>query len=353
MSWNPPNCPQCQTPTRFESPTRERPNSAAALAWTCHSCELRVLELIPLGVPDAEPGDCLNCGERLGADGRCPDCGVEHERLVARVRELCSLPPQAAAIEPLRERGLYRVALNAVDLRLQHDPRDAEALSLRGKLLLDLLHPAAAVPIFRRALAAGAEPGVTINLGVALADSGRRREAIEVYERFLTEHPEHPRRAIVLSNIGGCHSALGHPALGESYHRRAIACDPSHMATRWNLFANLVNRGCWAEAVAVIDDTLERVPLEPRERANLQAYRAEGLLRLGRHADALAAIDASLIADSGDADRQMTRARILVALGRLDDARLALLRVLERVPGSRPARELLGRILCVMRPRPN
>jgi predicted amidophosphoribosyltransferase len=112
-----------------------------------------VLELIPLGPTRPRPGHCLNCDDRLDAAGRCPDCKMKHQQLVARVHEHCGLPPQIERIQALRDQGLYRVALNAVHLRLQTNPDDVEALALCGRLLLELHRPAPAVAFLHRARA--------------------------------------------------------------------------------------------------------------------------------------------------------------------------------------------------------
>lgn len=87
--------------------------------------------------------------------------------------------------------------------------------------------------------------------------------------------------------------------------------------------------------------------LEPDEIENMQAYRADICLRLRRLDDALAAVDASLASDPEQPDRLFLRARILLALGQREQARLALSRVLARVPDARTARELLALITLV------
>jgi tetratricopeptide (TPR) repeat protein len=338
---------------RFDSPVPDGPPFTGGLSWICNACEASVLELILLGPARPQPGHCLNCDAVLGNADVCGECEVSHQELVERVREHCGLPPEATKIRALRELGLYRVALNAVHLRLLTNPDDHEALALCGRLLQDLHRPGSAVPFFRRAVALGAEADVQVNLGAALADSGKPREAIAIYQRILAERPAKQLRANVLTNLGGCHSALGNPRRGEAYHRRAIAADPEDLCSRWNLFANLHGQGRNREALEVVDQAMQLSVLEQDEIENIQAYRAELLIRLGRLHDALAAADASLVGDPEQPDRLFLRARILFALGRHEPARRSLIGVLARVPGSRAARKLLEQIVVVSGLDPN
>jgi tetratricopeptide (TPR) repeat protein len=334
MSWIPTRCPTCHNPTRFIDTTAEGPDWAGALEWRCDACDLRVLELIPIGCPDTRPGDCLNCLTRLLPSGVCPACAVVHEELVTRVHEHCGSPPQLERIDALRDTGLYRVAINALQLRLQADARDHEALSLYGRLLLDLHRPQPAVKLFRRALELGSSSGALFSLGVALANSGRPREAIEVYRRYLAAYPNDPSRPIALSNIGGCYSALGRPAKGETYHRRAIAADPDNLFPRWNLCANLIRQGRPEAAIQVIEQTAALSWLEVGQRENLHAYRADLLLRLHRYADALAANDLSLVSDPDEPNRLVLRVQILMAMRDFGEARILLARLRKLMPDS-------------------
>lgn len=146
----------CHSPTRFDAPVPHGPHFTCGLAWTCDACQIDVLELIPHGPAQPRFGHCLNCDGKLDGIAECTDCGVHPRELVERVRRHCGLPPRIDAIEALRESGLYRVALNAVHLRLLADPDDVEALALCGRLLLELHRPAPALPFLRRAAALGA-----------------------------------------------------------------------------------------------------------------------------------------------------------------------------------------------------
>lgn len=298
-----------------------------------------------MGVDDPRPGGCLNCGAQVDASGRCPACGVERARLIERVHAHCGAPPQLDAVRDLTEQGLFRVAFNAVDLLLEQQPDDPPTLVAKGKLLTEVQRAQHAVPLLRRAIELGGrEPGVEIDLGVALAGCGRYEEAIAVYEAVLVHDTDPSRRAVTLSNIGGCLSALGHAKQAEDYHRRAIASDPEHLGPRWNLFANLFRNQRYEAALVVVEETIALPFLEQDEVENMQAYRAEILIALRRYRDALAAIDLSLASDPNELNRLIARARILMHLNALDSARGCIARILTLDPGNRAAAHLLSRL---------
>ncbi|MFO7563680.1 MAG: tetratricopeptide repeat protein [Enhygromyxa sp.] len=346
MSWSPPQCPECSSfSTRFERVMPFGPPDLYGLYWECESCRSRVLELCPTGVDDPRPGGCLNCGAAVDASGRCPDCGVERPQLLERVHAHCGSPPQLDAVEALIDQGLFRLAFNTVDLCLEQRPDDPPVLALKAKLLLEVQRPERAVPLLRRALDRGLdEPSARINFGIALSRSGRQQEAIRVYQDHLACETEPSCRAILLSNIGGCLSALGHTKQAEAYHRRAIEADPEHLGPRWNLFANLFGSQQYEGALEVVEQTMALSFLEPDERENLQAYRSEVLISLRRYQDALAAIDASLASDPCELNRLGTRARILIHLDAVEAARACIAQILSLDPKHKIALHLLERL---------
>jgi tetratricopeptide (TPR) repeat protein len=304
-----------------------------------------VLELCPTGVDDPRPGGCLNCGAVIDASGTCRECEVERSELVDRVHAHCGAPPQLDAIEDVAEQGLFRLAFNAVDLRLEGQPDDPATLVSKAKLLTKVHRPENAVPLLRRAIERGVEiPGVDIDLGVALANSGRHEEAIVVYQAYLVRETQPTRRALTLSNIGGCLSALGHARQAEDYHRRAVAADPEHLGPRWNLFANLFRNQRYEGALEVVEQTMALPFLEQDERENLQAYRAEILIAQRRFWEALAAIDLSLASDPNEVARLIARARILIHLELRDPARACIAKIVSLDPDNPIARMLLERL---------
>lgn len=346
MSWSQPQCPECSsTTTRFESAVAFGPPDTYGVLWRCERCNVRTLELCGLGREIPEPGACLNCGDPVDASGRCRDCNIPRAAMVARVHQHCGSPPQLDAIESLAEQGRLRLAINAVDLRLETDPNDPPTLTVKAKLMTEICRPARAVPLLRRAIELGStEPGLAISLGVALADSGDHEQALRIYEAHLETEIDPFRRALTLSNMGGCFSALGHADTAESYHRRAVEAAPDHLGPRWNLFANLFRQERHKDALEVVEQAIALSFLEPGERENMQAYRAEVLIALRRFSEALAAINESLVSDPEELARLGTRARILVHLGQHKAARTCIAKLLLLDPTSEIARRLLARL---------
>lgn len=346
MSWSPPKCPHCSSPsTKLESTVPHGPPDVFGVYWECERCNGRVVELCPAGVDDPRPGGCLNCGAPVDASGRCPECGVDRAQLIARVHAHCGAPPRLETISELAEQGLFRVAFNAVDLRLEQRLDEPRTLVEKAKLLIEVQRAAKAVPLLHRAIELEVDdPGVEINLGRALAGCGRHEEAIRVYERVLARETDPTRRAVTLSNIGGCLSALGHAREAEDYHRRAVEADPEHLGPRWNLFANLFRNERYEAALEVVEQTMALPFLEQDERENLQAYRAEVLIALRRYRDALAAIDLSLASDPDEINRLIARARILIHLDARDSARACIARISTLDRNSKAAQHLLQRL---------
>lgn len=346
MSWSPPQCPQCSSKsTRFERTIPFGPPDAFGLYWQCDRCRTRVLELCSTGVDDPRPGGCLNCGAAIDASGHCHECGADRRVMIERVHAHCGAPVRLEAVRELAEQGLFRVGLNAVDLLLEQRPDDGDVLAAKAKLLTEVGCPAKAIPLLRRALELGvSERAVEIDLGIALAHSGQPSAAIAVYEAYLAHESDPDRRALALTNIGGCLSALGRAEEGEVYHRRAIESDPEHLGPRWNLFANLFRSERFEAALEVVEQTMALPFLEPDEVENLQAYRAEILIALRRYRDALSAIDISLASDPDELNRLSARARILMYLGHRERARECIAKMLSIDPKHALARHLLERL---------
>jgi hypothetical protein len=159
MSWSAPHCHHChaRSSTRFDDLLPCGPSFGLTVCWICQVCHGLTFDLCTIGPDALAPDGCLNCGvSRVNTSGeledRCGECGAEHQQLVTRVREHCELPPRIDKIRALRHRGLYRVAFNALLLRLQTNPNDVEALATKGQLLIDVHRPEQAVPLLRRVM---------------------------------------------------------------------------------------------------------------------------------------------------------------------------------------------------------
>ena len=124
--------------------------------------------------------------------------------------------------------------------------------------------------------------------------------------------------------------------------RRGIAREPHRLAIRIALQWLLSARDDHEGALEVLDGALELH--SGVELARLQHMRADLLCRLERGDEALAAIDVALLDDAANPSRHYVRGWALGLLGRLQEARVAMLRVLELVPDSEPAMRSLAKI---------
>ena len=76
------------------------------------------------------------------------------------------------------------------------------------------------------------EPGLALNLGLALYSSGKCRDAIGPLERFLEAQPNH---APALLLVGVCHQNLEQPTDARRALERAVALDPDNSRARLEL----------------------------------------------------------------------------------------------------------------------
>jgi TolA-binding protein len=134
-------------------------------------------------------------------------------------------------------------------------------------------------------------------LGDAWANAGRTERAVESYREFLEDFPDHPQVA----------------------------------RTRIALARILLDEGDSEGALEALEGFSADGIESSRERSDLEygaaTLRVQALLRSGRPAEALEAVDLADAAAANDADRRkavLLRGRALLALGRIDDGRQVL-----------------------------
>jgi Tfp pilus assembly protein PilF len=120
-------------------------------------------------------------------------------------------------------------------------------------------------------------PRPRIQLGTALAESGRLEDAVREYQRVLREHP---REATALADLGAVREQQG--AVDEAMDRYAAALqiDPRLRAARNNLGVLLGRKGRLAEAIVQLEETVRRHPDFVEAHYNLALA-----LRLARRPD--------------------------------------------------------------------
>lgn len=135
MSWQPLSCSECAIPARFERYGNVGMAGSLGVSWVCPRCGQRMLDVVPLHEGLPTPGMCLNCATPLAGAGACPSCGVDRDALLPAIHAACGDPPELGAALELIDRGLIRLATNAIDLRLELEPDDGDAWLARAEML--------------------------------------------------------------------------------------------------------------------------------------------------------------------------------------------------------------------------
>jgi tetratricopeptide (TPR) repeat protein len=354
MSWAALECGHCRGPATFGGAKRfPEGDWLYAVAWACASCGTHDLEICPLapGVPRA--GVCLNCGTARVASS-CPGCGVGAGEIEGRVREaLAGRPLSVDEARAVAGRGLYRLAFNMLDLHLIDHPDDSDAWAEKGRLAQTARLYGASIEWLQRAIESGGPARLLISLGCALHETERFDEAVAAYQRFLDGEdgePEPDWVAAALTNQGNSWARLGDLERAIAVQRKAVEREPDRVVLHINLAHALRQQKAYQESVRVLDRALERAP--PAERGRVLHLRADSLCELEQAEPALRDIDEALRDRPDDPSRNYVRGWALGMLGRLDEARACMLRVLELAPDDAAAQRGLKMIDGAMPPRP-
>ena len=90
--------------------------------------------------------------------------------------------------------GEQRQALEASEHALELDPGSARALEFRAQLERDARGPAAALPLYERAVArSGADADLLLDYAATLVDAGRATDALDAIRRATALNPATPR----------------------------------------------------------------------------------------------------------------------------------------------------------------
>ncbi len=181
----------------------------------------------------------------------------------------------------------------AATLRRLGNVREAENVELKA-IAIGLRHPAVAA----------AER--------AIADE-RLEEAEQLIRPYLRENPEDAGGALILGTIA---EKCGATKEAENLYRRGFVLAPAYLEARIALFKLLNQAGRQDEAMAVLDDVLDRDP------NHLPALSLKGnlLLQSRRMEEAQTVYRRLVRAHPGDGRGWMGHAFVLKTIGQLDDA---------------------------------
>lgn len=167
------------------------------------------------------------------------------------------------------------------------DPRNPDALNLRGVLAQHLGQSEVAERFIRRALTA--KPGFAdahYNLGIALEGQGRLEDAAAAYRECLRVGGDSPDAC---HNLGNCLRELGALEDSIAFQRKAIALDPKDPNIHNSLGLALYEAGLLDEAIAAYDQALAIDPAHAAAMGN----KAGALLVKGNADAAVAAFRAA------------------------------------------------------------
>jgi predicted O-linked N-acetylglucosamine transferase (SPINDLY family) len=222
---------------------------------------------------------------------------------------------------------------------LARQPDSTEALNNLGNALQDLGRPREAETCFRHILRLRPdEPDALINLGSALHGQDRPGEAEACYRRALGIRPDSPDAHY---NLGNALRDLRRPGEAIESYRRALALKSDEPVVHYNLGNTLLNLGQPAEAEVCFRRALALKPDYPEADNNL----GNALQHQGHPDQAEAHYRRALALKPDFPDALNNLGNVLRHLGRLDEAAQVLRRTLESHGDLPEAHNNLGNVL--------
>ena len=163
------------------------------------------------------------------------------------------------------------------------------------------------------------------NLGVIVAEQGKRAEGIAHYRRVIALRPQY---GPAYSNLANALAAEGQAGEAVELYEQAVRLDPGNPTTQHVFGLLLVERGRLAEAERHLAAAVRVAPDEQPPRVHL----AEVLSELGRHDEAIAQYEAALALAPDDVSARYGLAVELGVAGRPDDAVAQYRAVIRRDP---------------------
>lgn len=236
-----------------------------------------------------------------------------YEQCVEHAGDRASLPlfNMGVAFQELGEPGK---AIESFQKAIAHDPTMADAWINIGRLLDDLGEHDTAIECYNSALEIEPKDVMALsNRGNSLRSLRQFVDADASYEAALTEDP---RDLAARIGRGICQFELGEQEQG--LHRlRSVIDHTGHSVALFEYSLLLCQQDRFEEALASLDRILEDESDSPEIFNN----RGECLAKLDRPEEALASFDQSLALAENFTTALFGKARLLINLNRLDEAR--------------------------------
>jgi tetratricopeptide (TPR) repeat protein len=158
----------------------------------------------------------------------------------------------------LHRGGQFERARMIYEEILQHDPRHADALNLRGLVAWQTGQFAEAVGFLRQAIALdSSQAAYFANLGESYRGLGQVAEAIEAYTEAVRLQPT---ASLAHLNLGILLQEFGSPVKAIASYERAVQQDPQNEEAHYRLGSVLHQQGQLHSAGVHYEKTLERNP---------------------------------------------------------------------------------------------
>jgi tetratricopeptide (TPR) repeat protein len=353
MSVQPLTCRDCNREGVFErmAPFPGKGDETTyGVSWRCPQCSQVSLDVCPIGplVPTNEV--CLNCGAAYPpttGNPSCGACGLPRDAVLSALGAASvSGDPRATARDAF-SKGLMRRGMAILNGALRQDINLADAWSIKCSLLDSLGFTKTKATMLEGALAAGGPPSLWVSYGYTLQQLERHPEAVAAYRRYLEQTPAGPWAGVAYCNQANSLVRLGDPVAAEEFYQKAIALEPNRLSHVSNYLRFLIDTRKWPEALAVVDATLNRATADA-DLIGLLEHRALILAEQNNGAEALESIDAAVARGSDSSRTHYLRGRALALVGRLDEARNEILRVLTLDPNNAAGKSALEMIDSVL-----
>ena len=224
---------------------------------------------------------------------------------------------------------------------LQRWPLCSEALHLLGVAEAQVGNSRKAVELIKQSLALNpSAPEAHNNLGNAILALGDVRQAIASFRVALDLNPDYPE---ALNNLGNALQADGKPDDAVSAYRRALKLDPDYVDAYSNLGTALQAKGQLESSIEAYQRALELAP----HSADLRFKHGVALKSAGRLAEAILELQHAIRLRSDHADAQYELGLANKAAGRVDEAIRCFQRAVELTPENGSACHVLSALTGV------
>jgi tetratricopeptide (TPR) repeat protein len=196
-----------------------------------------------------------------------------------------SISQEREAALALEQSGQFVEAEAAWRSVLRVHPSDADANAHLGLIEARQEHYAAAIPLYRKALAINpGMSGVRLDLGLAQFKSGAMKAAIDTLSPLLKAAAPSSEDAIRLETlIGMAHYGLGEYAAAVPYLRKVTASDPQNLPYRLVLAQSCM----WSKQYQCVLDTYHQILELNAESAEADMLAGEALDAMQNHQGAI------------------------------------------------------------------